>query len=62
MKNENPLLKEERASRVSLPNSTPEAHNPLTLQIQLLVSNYAVCPELAAVLAAAAYGGGSHGR
>lgn len=60
MKNENPAPMGSRASCVSFGDWTREALSPLALQIQRLVIIHAVRPELAAMLAAAIFGGGAY--
>lgn len=57
--NEHPTPKG-RASRVSLGNWTHEALTLSALRAQHLIGVYGIRPELAAMLAAIAFGGGGH--
>jgi hypothetical protein len=54
--NENPVLNEDRASRVSFADWTPEVSTIATYRAQYLINAYRVRPELATVLETAVFG------
>lgn len=57
----NPTAKGDRASCVLLGGATHEAFTLSTYRAQHVIAAYGVRPQLAAVVAALAFGGGDHG-
>lgn len=60
-KNENPALKEGRASCVLFADWTHEALTVSSYRAQYLIGECGIRPELAAMIAALAFGGHGHG-
>jgi hypothetical protein len=61
MDNKNPAPEGGRASRVSFPNWTPEAHTLSAYRAQYLMSKYGFRPEIATTLGSALFGEHRHG-
>jgi hypothetical protein len=59
--NENPVLNEDRASRVSFGDWTHDDLTLSTFRTQFLIDACRVRPEIAAVLGTAVFGESSHG-
>lgn len=58
---ENPAPLQGRASRVSFPNSTQEAHNLSNYRAQLLITKYGVRADRAKIISSALFGETCHG-
>lgn len=57
---QNPTAKGSRVSWNSLDGASTESLTLSAYRAQHLIGSYGVCPELAAMIAALAFGGGAH--